>query len=192
MYSSAEDLVTSLERNDPGSSRTSPSRLPRMLVENQPVDAQQAGLEAGRQQGLHEGLAALDSPCRRWAGSAFARQFQQCRHVGGHVRRAVGVRHARFERGVGVDLAGRDFGIVVPQPLLEGLEGGVYRGAAWWKTSVEPHQIMTVRVTPVLFFELPDIVHHASRHNPSSMPPLLMFGPLMRLTNSGRRPPSSA
>src|ERR1043166_6557898 len=37
MYSRAEDLLTSLDRNDPGSSSTSPSRLPRMLVENQPA-----------------------------------------------------------------------------------------------------------------------------------------------------------
>ena len=28
--------MTSLDRNEPGSSSTSPSRLPRMLVENQP------------------------------------------------------------------------------------------------------------------------------------------------------------
>ena len=43
--------------------------------------------------------------------------------------RAVGVPDAGFERGVGVNLAGGDFRIVLPQARLEVLQGGVHGGS---------------------------------------------------------------
>ena len=50
---------------------------------------------------------------------SIARQFEQRRNVGGQIRSAVGVGHAGLQRGVRVDLAGRDVGIVLLQPALE-------------------------------------------------------------------------
>src|ERR1035441_4083145 len=47
MYSSAELLLTSFDRNDPGSSSTSPSRLPRMFVENQPFSPSRRDFRPG-------------------------------------------------------------------------------------------------------------------------------------------------
>src|SRR3954452_19835950 len=47
MYSSEPGLDSSLVLNDSGSSRTSPSRLPRMLVEYQPETPRRRALKAG-------------------------------------------------------------------------------------------------------------------------------------------------
>src|SRR5215467_140222 len=47
MYSRADDLLTSLERNDPGSSSTSPSRFPRIFVENQPFSPNRRDFNPG-------------------------------------------------------------------------------------------------------------------------------------------------
>ena len=57
---------------------------------------------------------------------AVAGQLEQGRDVGGQVRRAVGEGHAALQRGVGVDLAGRDLGIV--------LAAGPFRrpSSVWW------------------------------------------------------------
>ena len=60
MVSSTLDLVTSLALKAWGSSSTSPSRLPRMLVENQPSRPSMRALSAGRDDGLHHRLAALE------------------------------------------------------------------------------------------------------------------------------------
>ena len=54
-----------------------------------------------------------------------------------------------LQRGVGIDLAGRDLGIVLLQAALEILAAWRAPAAAWWKTSVDPHQIMTSRAAPV-------------------------------------------
>src|SRR5207244_4380941 len=47
MYSSTPSLDSSLVLNDSGSSRTSPSRLPRMFVEYQPASPSMRALNAG-------------------------------------------------------------------------------------------------------------------------------------------------
>src|SRR5262249_11877922 len=47
MYSSTPSLDSSLVLNDPGSSSTSPSRLPRMLVENHPRSPNIRALKPG-------------------------------------------------------------------------------------------------------------------------------------------------
>src|SRR5437899_2885405 len=47
MYSSTPSLDSSLVLNDSGSSSTSPSRLPRMLVENQPFSPSMRALKPG-------------------------------------------------------------------------------------------------------------------------------------------------
>ena len=47
MCSSTESFDSSLVLNDPGSSSTSPSRLPRMLVENHPFSPSMRALKPG-------------------------------------------------------------------------------------------------------------------------------------------------
>src|SRR6266478_7242554 len=47
MYSSTDSFDSSLLLNDSGSSRTSPSRLPRMFVEYQPSRSSKRALKAG-------------------------------------------------------------------------------------------------------------------------------------------------
>ena len=85
------------------------------------VHPEQAGLEARRQDRLHEGLAGLEvlAADRHVASRARARA---CRDVDSQVGRAVGERDALHHRGVGVDLARRDVVAVVLQALLEAAE----------------------------------------------------------------------
>ena len=129
MWSSTPSFETSLVLNDSGSSSTSPSRLPRMLVEYQPSMPSRRAFRPGRQQRLHERLAGLEV----LAGDGHAvlpRQLQQRRGVHGQVGGAVGVRDAALQRGVGVDLRGGDLRVALAQALLEGGQRGVHRRRA--------------------------------------------------------------
>src|ERR1035441_7333675 len=92
------------------------------------AEAQHARLQAGGDQGLHEGLAALEVLAAN-RQIHVARQFLEGGHVGGEMGRTVGVRDAGFERGVGVNLAGGDFRIVLLEARLEVLQGSVDGGS---------------------------------------------------------------
>ncbi len=91
------------------------------------VHAEHARLEAGRDQRLHEGLAGLEILAAD-RDIAFARQVEQGRDVVGEVGGAVGEGDVRHQRGVGVDLAGSDVGIVLFEALLEGGQRLVHGG----------------------------------------------------------------
>ena len=85
-------------------------------------DAEQARLEGRREHGLHEGLTGLEvlaADGRR----VLLRELDHGRHVDGEIRRAVGERNALCQRRVGVDLRGRDAGIVGLKAFLEGFDG---------------------------------------------------------------------
>ena len=85
-----------------------------------------ARLQPRRDQRLHKRLAGLEVlAADREIG--LARELQQRRRVGGQVGRAVGVRNSHLERGVSVDLARRDIGIVVREPGLEGFQRLMHR-----------------------------------------------------------------
>ena len=119
-------MLSSFVLNDSGSSSTSPSRLPRMLVEYQPFDAEQPRLEAGRDERLHQVWPVLRSlPAIGAAG--LRRQLQQRRDVGAEVRRRVRVGDPLVDRGVRVDHARRDRVVARLEPLLERLDAGVDR-----------------------------------------------------------------
>ena len=85
------------------------------------VQPQHAHLQARRDQRLHERLAGLEIFSAN-GKAALARQIQQRRRIGGQIRSAVGERHAGLERRVCVNLAGRDFRIVLHQPAFEILQ----------------------------------------------------------------------
>ncbi len=51
-----------------------------------------------------------------------AGQFEQRGSIGGEVRRSVRVGDSALERGVRIDLAGRDIGIILREAGLESLE----------------------------------------------------------------------
>ena len=96
-----------------------------MFVENQPFTPSMRDFKPGAISVFMNVWPVLKS-LPQIGTLSFARQFQQRRSVGGQVRRAVGVRHAEFQRGVGVDLAGRNLRIVLLQALLESLQGLVH------------------------------------------------------------------
>ena len=118
MCSSTPSFDSSLVLKEPGSSSTSPSRLPRMLVEYHPLQAEQARLEGGSEHGLHQSLAGFEIFA---ADGQFALvgQFVHRGYVDGQVRRAVGEGHALHERGVGVDHRGGDIFVVLFHPFFE-------------------------------------------------------------------------
>ena len=157
MYSSAELLVTSLERNDPGSSSTSPSRLPRILVENQPFSPSMRDFSPGAISVFMNVWPLLKSLPQIGRFMLRASSMQR-RHVGGQVRRAVGVAHARFQRRVGVNLARRDLRIVLLQPALEILQRGVDRGRLVINLGGSAPDHGGARHAGALL-ELPDVVH---------------------------------
>ncbi len=111
MVSSTPSLETSLDLNDSGSSRISPSRLPRMLVEYQPSTPEHPGLEARGQDRLHQGLAGLEvlAGDRHLVRPRPARAGPGCR--GCRLGAPLAMRDALLQQGVGVDLAGGDVGV---------------------------------------------------------------------------------
>ena len=118
-------MLSSLVLNDSGSSRTSPSRLPRMLVEYQPSTPRSLRLEARRDDGLHPRLPGLQvlAGDRR---AALGGELEERRHIGAEIRRRVGVRNAFLDRRVGVDHARRDRGVALLEALLERRDAGVH------------------------------------------------------------------
>jgi len=89
---------------------------------------------------------------------AFARHLHQGRRVRGQVRCAVRVRNSHAQRGVGIDLAGRDFGVVLLQPALEFLQRLVYCGRPMKNLGrAAPDHGETGRSGALL--EVPDVVH---------------------------------
>ena len=133
-----------------------------MLVENQPRNAKHARLQARRDQRLHERLAGLEILAADRDVAVSCARSSSAGTIGGQVRRAVGERHAGFQRGVRVDLAGRDLRVVLHESFFERRERLVHRRRRVWNTSVEPHQIMTRREAPVVCLEVPDVVHQHS------------------------------
>ena len=98
-----------------------------MFVENQPVKPSMRDFKPGAISVFMNVWPVLKSlPAD--GHLPFARQFHQRRRVGGQVRRAVGVGNAHLQRGIGVNLAGRNFGIVLLQAALEILERLVHGG----------------------------------------------------------------
>ena len=79
------------------------------------LEAEQARLEAGREDRLHQGLAGLEVLAGDRHAVLLARSSMQRRRVDGQVGRAVGVGHAALERRVRVDLRRRDLRIARPR-----------------------------------------------------------------------------
>src|SRR4029077_11030654 len=104
MCSSTDNLDSSLVLNEPGSSRTSPSRLPRMFVENHPLRPIMRALKPGarlvlirvcavlkvlRQMGGEDGLYEGFSGLKIFAADGFVVLAGQLVHYG-NVYRKVG------------------------------------------------------------------------------------------------------
>ena len=121
MYSSAESLLSSLDLEGARIVQHFAVAVAQNVGREPAVHAQHARLQAGRDQGLHEGLAGLEVLAAD-RNAAVARQFEQRRRIRRQVRRAVGIGNAHFQRGVGVNLAGRDLRVALLQAALEILE----------------------------------------------------------------------
>jgi hypothetical protein len=90
-------------------------------------DAQHARLEGRRQHRLHEGLAGLEVLAAN--GCFFLlRQLNQRRNIDRQVGRAIGKGNSLAERGVGVDLRGRNADVVIFQALFKGLDRLMHAG----------------------------------------------------------------
>ena len=126
MCSSTDCLLTSLVLNDSGSSSTSPSRLPRMLVEYQPSMPSRRALKPGARMVFISVWPVLKS-LPRDRHCVLLRELQHRREVDRQVRRAVGVGDAFHQRRVGVDHRRRDRRVVRLEALLERLERLVRR-----------------------------------------------------------------
>ena len=85
-------------------------------------DAEQACLEGGREDSLHEGLAGFEVLAAD--GSAvLLGELDHRGEIDGEVRCAVGEGHAFRERGIGVDLRWSDAGVVGLEAFFEGSDG---------------------------------------------------------------------
>ena len=91
-------------------------------MEYQPRDAEEARLEGGGEDGLHEGLAGLEVLAADGRG-ILLRQLDHRGNIDGEVRCAVGEGDALTERGIGVDLRRRDADVVGLEALFEGFDG---------------------------------------------------------------------
>ena len=120
-----------------------------MLVENQPETPSRRALKAGARTVFMKVWPVLKSLPQMGAAFCFESSIM-AGHVDGEVRRAVGEGHAFAQRGVGVDLRGRDADVVVLEALLERLDGLRGPAVGSMKISVEPHQIITTRSTVFL------------------------------------------
>ena len=143
---------------------------------------QHARLQSRRDQRLHERLAGLEILAAD-RNVALARQFQQRRRIGGQIRRAVGERHAGLQRGISVNLAGRDLRIVLLQAAFEILQR-LMHGARLVENFGGPAPDHHQALTPLVFAELPDVVHQHFRlvHLGAAC---FTLGPLMRRMYSG-------
>ena len=129
MCSSTPSFETSLDLNDSGSSSTSPSRLPRMLVEYQPSRPSMRALKPGARIVFISVWPVLKS-LPQIGMPLLLGQLLHRREVDRQVRRAVGVRHARAQARVGVDRRRRDVVVAVAQALLELRERRVHVATA--------------------------------------------------------------
>src|ERR687893_2180610 len=85
------------------------------------LQPEHARLEAGGDDGLHQGLPRLEVLARN-RDAPLVREPGQSRHVHGERGRAVGVRDALHDRGVGVDHGRRDRRVGPIQRFLEPLQ----------------------------------------------------------------------
>ncbi len=90
-------------------------------------DAEQARLEGRCEHGLHEGLAGLEVLAADGCGILLG-QLDHRGNVDGKIGCAVGEGDALTERGIGVDLRGRDADVVGLEALFEGFDGLVNGG----------------------------------------------------------------
>ena len=143
MYSRTQSLLSSLVLKDSGSSRTSPSRLPRMLVENQPLSPSSRAFKPGARMvfisvwPVLKSLPQMGTPfsraSSRWPGcprSGSARRWRRGRLIEGRRRRR--------------SCSGRWTGGSPSWPFRR-IRSSRERALASRKISVEAHQIMTRR-----------------------------------------------
>jgi hypothetical protein len=121
-------------------------------------DADEAGLQPGRQDGLHQGLAGLEV----LAGDGhlvLLGQLLERRGVHGQVGGPVGVGDAQLQRGVGVHHAGGDVRVVLLEPFLQRLDALMYRRLldVDLRGAAPDHD---QAAATVLFLEAADVVHH--------------------------------
>ena len=123
-----------------------------------PADAEQARLQAGRDDRLDQRLPRLHVVARERRAGARG-ELQHRRHVRGQVRRGVGERNALAQRGVRVHHARRNRVVALLEPLLEGGDRRVHRrlfhvdlGAAG------PHHHQAIAAVPLL--EAADVGDH--------------------------------
>jgi hypothetical protein len=146
MCSSTPSFDSSFVLNESGSSRTAPSRFPRMFVENQPSIPSIRALKPGARIVFMSVCPVLKSfPAIGTPRSSAVPRGPGSRR---QVRSSVGVGDPLHDRRVGVDHARRDRGIVRLHRGLERLERLRADAPARRKISVEPHQIMTIRSHP--------------------------------------------
>src|SRR5215470_4784539 len=115
-----ESLDSSLVLNEPGSSSTSPSRFPRMLVENQALRPIMRALKPGAQNCLDESLAGFEifTADRSIVGT---RQLVHHRNIHGQIGSAIRERNALDQRSVCVDHGRRNGLVVVNQCFFKRL-----------------------------------------------------------------------
>ena len=129
MYSSEPSFDSSLVLKDSGSSSTSPSRLPRMLVEYQPDTPSRRALKAGARTVFMKVWPVLKSLPQM--GAAF---FFESSIIAGISTVRFGAPLAKgtpsAECGVGIDLRGRDADVVGLKAFLKGLDATDARRSA--------------------------------------------------------------
>jgi len=143
MYSSAPSFDSSFVLNDPGSSSTSPSRLPKYWSSTS-VQPEHARLERRRQHGLHHRLTGFKS-LRKLQRCAPA-QAAESREYPRQVRRAIRERHATGHRSPGIEHRRRNCRVIGFHRFDKLFRCRVH-SSGFIYTSVEPHQHVTSRDT---------------------------------------------
>ena len=190
MYSSTPSFDSSLVLKLSGSSSTSPSRLPRMLVEYQPVDAEHPRLEHRREHGLDHRLAGLEILAAD-GHAAILRQLLQRGDVAGEVGGAVGERHPLHDGGPGVQHGRRDGRVVGVHRLLERLERLVGRARLDEDLGGRaPDHDQPVAL--VLRLESPDVLAQRLGQFPLGLALSSRWCPPAASRTAGRTPPASA
>src|SRR5579864_500958 len=110
MCSRTPSFDSSLVLKDPGSSSTSPSRFPRMLVEYHPANPSMRALTR-RKNCFHQRLPGLEVLAAQ-GDFMFERKLLNRRDIHGQVGSAVCEGHAAGHRSPGVEHRGRDGGMI--------------------------------------------------------------------------------
>ena len=146
---STSSLDSSLVLNESGSKSTSPSRLPRMFVENQPLSPSMRVFSIGASTVLTSVWPVLKSLPQIGTSCSLA----SCVNAGvskARLVRSIAIGTTFLDRGPGIEHRRSDVRIVA---IHAGLEGMMlwWTGAILRNTSVEPVHRTTTRLQPSRF-----------------------------------------